>query len=58
MEGWFVKWSVGLTRLRLLVAGVVGWVGGGPVLCATRGQADIRGFGVPQDHGSSWGAAV
>ena len=25
-------------------------------LCATRGQTDIRGFGVPQDHGSSWGS--
>jgi arsenite methyltransferase len=36
--------------------GLGGWRSG--VLCATRGQADIRGFGVPQDHGSSWGAAV
>jgi hypothetical protein len=22
------------------------------------GQTDMRGFGVPQDHGSSWGAAI
>jgi len=40
----------------------VGWCGrlGGwrsGRLCATRGQTDIRGLG-PQDHGSSWGAAV
>jgi hypothetical protein len=33
-----------------------GWRSGR--LCATRGQTDIRGFGLPQDHGSSWGAAV
>ena len=33
-----------------------GWRSGR--LCATRGQTDIRGFGLPQDHGSSWGSAV
>jgi hypothetical protein len=39
-----------LARLRSVVI-VVGWVGGGPaVLCATRGQADMRGLG-PQDRG-------
>jgi hypothetical protein len=38
---------------------VVGWVGGGPaVLCATRGQADMRGSGGRRTVGSSWGAAV
>src|SRR3954470_22697355 len=36
----------GLARWRWVAVGVVGWVGGGPaVLCATRGQTDIRGFG-------------
>ena len=40
-----------------VVCGRLGWWRSGR-LCATRGQTDIRGFGVPQDHGSSWGAAV
>lgn len=40
-----------MARWRWLVVGVVGWAGGGPaVLCATRGQADMRGLG-PQDRG-------
>ena len=50
---------VDFSRSRLVgggCGGLGGWRSG--VLCATRGQADIRGFGVPQDHGSSWGAAV
>jgi hypothetical protein len=38
-------WSAGLVAVRRL-------------LCATRGQADIRGSGWPQDRCSSWGAAV
>ena len=37
--------------------GSAGWVA---VRVAVRdaGQPDIRGSGWPQDHGSSWGAAV
>jgi MFS family permease len=50
---------VDFSHLRWLVGGVwsAGWVAV-RLLCATRGQTDMRGFWVPQDHGSSWGAAV
>src|SRR5215203_4176176 len=35
----------GLARWRSVAVGVIGWVGGGPaVLCATRGQTDMRGL--------------
>jgi hypothetical protein len=46
-----------LSRVGVVVV-VVGWVGGGPAAVRDAGQADIRGSGWPQDHGSSWGAAV
>ncbi len=49
---------VDFSRLRCLgrrCGRLGGWRSGR--LCATRGQTDIRGLG-PQDHGSSWGAAV
>ena len=51
--------NVDFSHLRLVSRGcgrLGGWRSGR--LCATRGQTDIRGFGLPQDHGSSWGAAV
>jgi hypothetical protein len=38
--------------------GVVGWVGGGPACCARRAVRLIYAGWEPQDHGSSWGAAV
>ena len=49
------------SHLALGVSGCVGvgWVGGGPGCCARRAVSLIcAGLGVPQDHGSSWGAAV
>ena len=59
MESRLSTWAAGSGALALRGWCVVGWVGGGPAaLCATRGQADMRGFGWPQDRGSSWGAAV
>jgi hypothetical protein len=48
------------SHLRLVSRGVVvGWVGGGPAGCARRAVRLIYAdLGMPQDHGSSWGAAV
>jgi len=50
---------VGFSPIALVFVGVeVGWVGGGPGAVRDVGQPDMRGSGWPQDHGSSWGAAV
>ena len=60
---WRARCQVGdedFSHLRLVSRGVVvGWVGGGPAGCARRAVRLIcAGLGMPQDHGSSWGAAV
>jgi hypothetical protein len=50
---------VSFSPIALVLVGVeVGWVGGGPGAVRDVGQPDMRGSGWPQDHGSSWGAAV
>src|SRR6266516_7677897 len=59
MECCLSTWAArcGALALRVLVWSAR-WVAVRRLLCATRGQADIRGSGWPQDRGSSWGAAV
>jgi hypothetical protein len=50
---------VSFSPIALVFVGVeVGWVGGGPGAVRDVGQPDMRGSGWPQDHDSSWGAAV
>ena len=49
---------VDFSHFALVVGVVVGWVGGGPAGCARRAVRLIYAGLGPQDHGSSWGAAV
>jgi hypothetical protein len=48
--------SLSRVRSRGSVGRLGGWRSGR--LCATRVRLIYAGLGVPQDHGSSWGAAV
>src|SRR4051812_8428782 len=58
MESLLSTGAAGFGASALGAVCVVGWVGGGPaVLCATRGQTDMRGLD-RRTMDSSWGAAV